>query len=76
MIRRGVQGVKPPVPAQTRLRPRCPPSSRHVVAADEEVVFVQCEYELAGGDRCRNREAITVRDGLIREVRVFFGGRV
>ncbi|MEV6840455.1 nuclear transport factor 2 family protein [Streptomyces sp. NPDC051133] len=48
----------------------------HLVAADEEVVFVQYEYGLSGGDRYRNVEAITVRDGLIREVRVFFGGTV
>ncbi|MGW7822346.1 nuclear transport factor 2 family protein [Streptomyces puniciscabiei] len=48
----------------------------HVVAADEEVVFVQYEYGFAGGDRYRNMEAITVRDGLIREVQVFFGGKV
>ncbi|WP_369393458.1 nuclear transport factor 2 family protein [Streptomyces sp. CG1] len=48
----------------------------HVVAADDEVVLVQYEYELAGGDRYRNMEAITVRDGLIREVQVYFGGKV
>ncbi|MEV6050874.1 nuclear transport factor 2 family protein [Streptomyces sp. NPDC052107] len=48
----------------------------HLVAADEEVVFVQYEYELTSGERHRNMEAVTVRDGLIREVQVFFGGRV
>ncbi|MFI9803421.1 nuclear transport factor 2 family protein [Streptomyces sp. NPDC052301] len=48
----------------------------HLVAADEEVVFVQYEYGLSGGEGYRNVEAITVRDGLIREVRVFFGGTV
>lgn len=48
----------------------------HVTPVDEELVFVSYEYELATGDRHRNMEAITVRDGLIREVQVFFGGRV
>ncbi|MFD8815504.1 hypothetical protein ACFV23_29425 [Streptomyces sp. NPDC059627] len=48
----------------------------HVTAADEELVFVQYEYELTTGGRYRNVEAITVRDGLIREVQVFFGGKV
>ncbi|WP_433454077.1 nuclear transport factor 2 family protein [Streptomyces sp. CA-142005] len=48
----------------------------HLVAADAEVVFVQYEYELTSGERYRNMEAITVRDGLVREVQVFFGGRV
>ncbi|MGV9270886.1 nuclear transport factor 2 family protein [Kitasatospora sp. NPDC003701] len=46
-----------------------------VTPADEELVFVQYEYELATGGRYRNVEAITVRDGLIREVQVYFGGR-
>ncbi|MFJ4689140.1 hypothetical protein ACIQNG_20800 [Streptomyces sp. NPDC091377] len=45
--------------------------------ADGEVVLAYYEYELSdGGGRFRNVEAITVRDGLVREVRVFFGGRV
>lgn len=48
----------------------------HVVAVDEEVVFVQYEYELTGGKRFRNMEAITVRDGRIREVQVYFGSEV
>ncbi|MGW1916038.1 hypothetical protein ACWCQS_36280 [Streptomyces sp. NPDC002076] len=43
---------------------------------DEEFVFVQYEYEPTGGERYRNMEAITVRDGLIREVQVYFGGEV
>ncbi|MGW3071650.1 nuclear transport factor 2 family protein [Kitasatospora sp. NPDC001132] len=46
-----------------------------VTPAGEELVFAYYEYELASGDRYRNVEAITVRDGLIREVQVFFGGR-
>ncbi|WP_371673717.1 nuclear transport factor 2 family protein [Streptomyces sp. NBC_00289] len=48
----------------------------HVTAASEELVFVYYAYELTTGDRYRNMEAITVRDGLIREVQVFFGGKV
>ncbi|MFG2636915.1 nuclear transport factor 2 family protein [Streptomyces sp. NPDC048362] len=48
----------------------------HLVAADAEVVLVHYEYEPTTGGRYRNVEAITVRDGLIREVRVFFGGPV
>jgi ketosteroid isomerase-like protein len=47
----------------------------HVTPADEELVFVHYAYELTTGDRYRNVEAITVRDGLIQEVRVFFGGK-
>ncbi|MFJ8113721.1 nuclear transport factor 2 family protein [Streptomyces sp. NPDC096132] len=48
----------------------------HVTPADDELVLVHYEYELAEGGRYRNVEAITVRDGLIREVQVFFGGGV
>ena len=48
----------------------------HVTPASEELVFVYYEYELTTGDRHRNVEAITVRDGLIQEVQVFFGGKV
>ncbi|WP_030246968.1 nuclear transport factor 2 family protein [Streptomyces sp. NRRL S-350] len=48
----------------------------HVTPADGELVFAHYEYELTTGGRYRNVEAITVRDGLIREVQVFFGGRV
>lgn len=47
-----------------------------VTPADDELVFVYYEYELMTGDRHRNVEAITVRDGLIRDVQVFFGGKV
>ena len=47
-----------------------------VTRADPELVLVYYEYELVTGERYRNMEAITVREGLIREVRVFFGGRV
>ncbi|MEU5532044.1 nuclear transport factor 2 family protein [Streptomyces sp. NPDC020362] len=48
----------------------------HVTPADDELVLAHYEYELTTGDRYRNVEAITVRDGLIREVQVFFGGKV
>ncbi len=48
----------------------------HVTLVDDELVLVYYEYELTTGDRYRNVEAITVRDGLIREVQVFFGGKV
>jgi hypothetical protein len=47
-----------------------------VVPADDELVFVHYEYRLTTGARHHNVEAITVPDGLIREVQVLFGGRV
>jgi hypothetical protein len=34
------------------------------------------EYELRNGDRYRNAEYITVHDGRVAEIQVFFGGRV
>ncbi|MDX3232131.1 nuclear transport factor 2 family protein [Streptomyces sp. ME19-01-6] len=39
-------------------------------------VFLLYEYELKTGGRYRNVELITVRDGRITEIQVFFGGRV
>ena len=48
----------------------------HVTPADENLVFVYYEYDLTSGDTYRNIEAITLRDGLIRDVQVFFGGKV
>lgn len=48
----------------------------HVTPADGELVFAYYEYELTAGGRFRNVETITVRDGLIKEVRVFFGAAV
>ncbi|WP_042432665.1 nuclear transport factor 2 family protein [Streptacidiphilus anmyonensis] len=48
----------------------------HVTPADPELVLLHYEYALTTGERYRNVEAITVRDGLIRDVQVFFGGRV
>ena len=47
-----------------------------VTPAGDDLVFAYYEYELPTGARHRNVEAITVRDSLIREVQVFFGGRV
>jgi ketosteroid isomerase-like protein len=62
---------------------RCFPTADHfvshellaVVATDGDAVFVLYEYELEGGQRHRNAEVITVRDGRITETQVFFGGR-
>ena len=47
-----------------------------LVSAGPDGVFVLYEYELKTGERHRNTEFITVRDGQIVEVQVFFGGRV
>lgn len=47
-----------------------------VVATDTGGVFILYEYELKGGARHRNTEYITVRDGQISEIQVFFGGPV
>ncbi len=47
-----------------------------VVPTEGDDVFVLYEYELEGGQRFRNAEVITVRDGRITESQVFFGGRV
>ncbi len=48
----------------------------HVVAADDRDVFIQYEYELKTGGTYRNTEVITVVDGKIVEIQVFFGGAV
>jgi hypothetical protein len=47
-----------------------------LTSAGQDLVFAYYEYELTSGTRHRNVEAITVRDGLIHEVQVFFGGKV
>jgi hypothetical protein len=39
-------------------------------------VFLMYEYELRTGERHRNVEVATVRDGQLVETQVFFGGRV
>ena len=46
-----------------------------VVPTEGDDVFVLYEYELDGGQRHRNAEVITVRDGQVTESQVFFGGR-
>jgi len=37
--------------------------------------FLLYEYQLEDGQRYRNAEVITVRDGKVTESQVFFGGR-
>jgi ketosteroid isomerase-like protein len=46
-----------------------------LVGAGEHGVFIQYEYELTNGDVHRNTEFITVRDGQIHEIEVYFGGK-
>ena len=45
-----------------------------LVDAGTNGVFIMYEYELTTGERYRNTEFITVRDGRLVETRVFFGG--
>ena len=47
-----------------------------IVPANNDSVFLLYEYELRSGQRYRNSEYITVRDGQLVETQVFFGGRV
>ena len=47
-----------------------------LVSAGGDGVFILYEYELMTGERHRNTEFISVRDGQLTEVQVFFGGRV
>ena len=62
---------------------RCFPTADHfkehqllaVVPTEGDDVFVLYEYELEDGQRYRNVEVITVRDGKVAESQVFFGGR-
>ncbi|MFJ4923397.1 hypothetical protein [Streptomyces sp. NPDC088725] len=53
-----------------------PASDGDTGPAPDGDVFVQYEYELKSGERYRNVEVSTVRDGRITETQVFFGGRV
>jgi ketosteroid isomerase-like protein len=46
-----------------------------LVSAGADGVFILYEYELKTGERHRNAEYLTVRDGRIVEIQVFFGGR-
>jgi ketosteroid isomerase-like protein len=63
---------------------RCFPTADRLVAQEilelvgvgPEGVFILYEYELKTGERHRNTEFITVRDGQLVETQVFFGGRV
>jgi ketosteroid isomerase-like protein len=48
----------------------------HLVEAGQDGVFIMYEYELKTGERHRNTEFITVRDGQLAETQVFFGGQV
>lgn len=48
----------------------------HVTPTGDDDVFALYEYELDTGEVFRNTEVLTVRDGRIVEVQVFFGGRV
>lgn len=47
-----------------------------LVAAGDDGVFIMYEYQLKTGEKYRNTEFITVRDGQLAETQVFFGGRV
>ena len=47
-----------------------------LAAAGEDGVFIMYEYQLKSGDRHRNTEFSTVRDGQLTETVVFFGGKV
>lgn len=46
-----------------------------LAGAGDEGVFLLYEYELTTGQRFRNAEYSTVRNGQITETQVFFGGR-
>jgi ketosteroid isomerase-like protein len=48
----------------------------HLLDAGEGRVLALYEYELASGERYRNAERLTVRDGQLIETEVFFGGQV
>jgi ketosteroid isomerase-like protein len=47
-----------------------------LVSAGDDGVFILYEYQLKTGERYRNTEFITVRNGQLAETQVFFGGRV
>jgi ketosteroid isomerase-like protein len=48
----------------------------HVAPAGAGDVFVMYEYDLGTGGTYRNTELVTVADGRIVEIQVFFGGAV
>ncbi|MFF4700370.1 nuclear transport factor 2 family protein [Streptomyces chattanoogensis] len=45
------------------------------VPAGDDQVFVRYAYELKTGERHRNVEVMTVRDGRITETQLYFGGQ-
>lgn len=47
-----------------------------LVSNGDDGVFILYEYEIKTGERHRNVEFITVRDGRLVETQVFFGGAV
>jgi ketosteroid isomerase-like protein len=48
----------------------------HLTEVDDTDVFVLYEYELTDHGTYRNTEVLSVRDGRVVEIQVFFGGRV
>lgn len=62
----------------------CFPTADHFVSqvtlstvdAGDDGVFTLYEYQLANDEVYRNTEYLTVRDGQIHEIQVFFGGRI
>lgn len=46
-----------------------------LASAGADGVFLLYEYELRTGERYRNTEFSTVRDGQLTQTQVFFGGR-
>jgi ketosteroid isomerase-like protein len=62
---------------------RCWPNSRTIggfdfvhLATDGDCVFITYEAESTTGKRFRNTEVMTIRNGKVREVEVFFGWNV
>lgn len=49
---------------------------RELTGAGDDGVFIVYEYELTTGERYRNAEFSTVRNGRLATTEVFFGGRV
>jgi ketosteroid isomerase-like protein len=47
-----------------------------VVDAGDDQVYLLYQYELQDGSRYRNTELLTITEGQIREIQVFFGGAV
>ena len=46
-----------------------------VVELDADTVFIRYSYELIDGGQFRNAEVITLLDGQIHEIEVYFGGK-